>query len=1406
MKKYLSASNLLKQTTWLCLFLLIPFSVLGQGVIPDFYRDPGLNPNRSFLNQSFNEHIDPFTGALQLHYVDINLPGNGGFDLKVIRSYNSAVVDPYTPDTSESQADISGVGWTIHFGRILQSTSKLCRHFPLQTVTGNPVLELPDGSKQILTFTGQESPVMLTTRRWRAECDAAGKTLIVYSPDGTRYDMAQGVGISSSQSSFLYGFYTTKITDKNGNYANITYAGGSSPQIKSVTTNDGRGLAFEYYDSGLVRRRIKSITSTASGMVTGQKYSYEYISIPNQPLYSYDLRYYLSSVKRPDGTSWSYSYNNYSNSLIGNYAMKSVRSPQGGITNYSYSFLMMNPDSPLGIRTNVISGKTISTGDSWSFSYVPGTSGNYDTTTVNSPTGISIYKHIGPGYSRNGTVWMVGLLVSKSTSNLESETYLWGKQKISDETNTRLTSVAWLLDLHEFNTPILTQKTIVRDGATYITAYSNFDSYGNAGTKTESGPNGGNRTTTLTYFTSPSKWIINQVKNESFKGSSVVRTFDSNGNLTSITRDDVLTSYSYDSQGNVTTVNLPRGLIHNYSNYKRGIAQLEKQPADVSISRTVSDTGNVTSETNGDGYTTSYGYDGLNRVTSVNYPIGNGVSISYGAASKVAQRGALQEVTNYDGFGRVVGITLGGIGRSIAVDALGRKTFESNPGVSYGTKYTYDILDRVTTIVNADGTQQNITYYPGVKVITNERGLATGYAYRAYGNPDQQFLVSIAAPVASANVLITRNTKDLITAVAQGGLARGYGYNDKYYLTVVTNPETGNTIFGRDDAGNITSKSVGASGITTYSYDGQNRVTSVTYPGATPGVTNTYNKTNRLLTTNTSAANRSYSYDGNGNLFSESLQVDGKTFTAAYTYNGNDQLSTATYPGSGNVISYAPDALGRPTQVSGYVSSVGYWPSGQISQINYANGTTTSYNQNSRLWPSTFSTNISNTGIYFNRSSYSYDGVGNLTAIDDNVDPARYNRTLGYDGINRLATSNGPWGSGSISYNGVGNITSQVFGGSGLSYSYDGSNRLNSVSGARSATYAYDANGNISSGGGNNYTYDGAPNLRCINCANPTTSVQYQYDGTNQRVSVTKAGVKTYEMFDSQGKQLMSSVPTGSKLDITEFYYLGGKRIAQKQVTYQPGYISGLTISPNPAVVNQTIVLTATIGGINTSGTVTFYNGTQVLGTVTVINGVATLSTTFTSVGNFSITASYFDGFSSTPTSTYTPSVLPVTPVPPLSPVIRYRNNNTGAYLLTAYTSEINALPQYPVWVLEGPAYEVFASSALNGIKPVYRFRTDYGGYFYTIYESEKNAIVAGYPSYHLEGIAWYAMQTQTNGTIPIYRFFTPATNTHFYTASAAEKDYIQAYLPWTYEGISQYVWPYGTGTASRRAPMPLPH
>jgi len=1115
-----------------CLLLpvmvLAATNVIAQEVIPDFYREPGISPNRSYINQSFNEHIDPFTGSLQQHYVDLHLPGNGGFDLKLIRSYNSAAVDPLNPAAYES---LAGLGWTMHFGRVLKTKeTTICVNKNAQSVADNPVLELADGSRQLLAFTGTTSPLLLTTQRWRADCSGAGVGLVVFSPDGTQYDMTQLVNVGTGVNP-VYAWFTTKITDKNGNYANINYASTASPEITSISTNDGRVVSLSYADSGQTSRRIASISSA------GQTYAYNY-----QAIAGISGKYFLTSVTRPEGTSWQYNYNGNLYTSPGSYVMSSTTHPQGGSINYGYGFVYFDSQTNPNSRSTVVTNKTTSVGGNWSFYYTPGSYYTYDTTTVTSPSGTITYRHVGPNYSNSGTVWMVGLLMSKTIGNIQTETYTWDKQKISSENNFRPGAFVLKVDTGEFNAPILTQKTISRDGASYSTTYGAFDSYGNPGSMTESGVNGGNRTTNFSYYTNAYKWIVNQIQNEISSDSAVNRSFDSSGNMTSITRDGVTTSFSYDNQGNVSSATFPGGRTHNYSSYKRGIPQYEIQPEGVAIGRIVSDAGNIASENNGEGRTTYYSYDGLNRVTSIAYPAGSQVSINHGIASKTATRGSLVENTTYNGFGQVVSVTLGGITRNYSVDAMGRKTFESDPGYSSGTSFQYDMLNRLTRVSNADSTAKTISYGAGTKTVSDELGKSTTYSYRGYGNPDHLFLMGIAAPDSSANISISRNSHDLVTSLTQAGLTRSYGYNSNYYLTFVSNPETGTTSYGRDAAGNMTSRSVGSSGTTYYSYDGQNRLVTVNYPGATPSVTNSYSRTHKLLSANSSTGNRSFAYDANDNLTSESLLVDGVTFTASYTYNNLDQLSSITYPRSGSTVNYYPDILGRPTQVSGYVNNVYYWPSGQIKQINYANGTVSNYNQNTRLWPSSFSTSKSSGANYIN-SNYSYDGVGNLTGISDSSD-ASYNRTLSYDSMNRLTNISGPWGTGRIDYNGAGNITSQGLGSSTIYYTYDGSNRLSGISGARSAGYGYDAYGDVISSNGVTYTYDGAPNLRCINCST-AGKIEYSYDSTSQRSIVAKAGVKTYEMYGLNGNQLIEFTP-GLSNKLVEYIYLGGKRVAQR--------------------------------------------------------------------------------------------------------------------------------------------------------------------------------------------------------------------------------------------------------------------
>lgn len=1210
------------------------------GKMPDYYKEPGLYPNRDYTNQHFGEHIDPFTGALQLHYTDIFIPGAGGFNLTVQRSYNSSVVDKSQPKANS----MMGVGWAMHYGRVTKAgTGGICTNDDWDTSTDNPVIEMPDGSVQRMHFVASGTPLALTTRRWKVECaPAATPGLIVTSTDGTQYLMTKQIS-EGGFSGTVNAYYTTKITDRNGNYANVAYSNNTAAaEITSITANDSRTITFTYYDSGTAWRRVNSIAGPSG------TWYYNYTAAPGLV-----NTYQLTGVTRPVTGNWAYSYNGNLQPSAGSYQMSSLTMPQGGSITYGYTNVSV--DSSSGTSVSMISSK--SAGSLWSWSYSPATTmGAKDSTTVSTPSGSITYKHWGPNGIGSGDVWKIGLLTDKAIGSVQSESYTWDKILLVDEPNTREGVFSSKSDADTYQ-PVLTGKTITRNGASHVTTYSSFDSYGNPASISESGPNGGSRSTSATYFNSIGKWIIGFIKDESRTGGqNVSRSYDGNGNPTQVCRDSVCYGYSYNSDGTMSRMTNPRDFDTTYGSYYRGIPQSESRPAGVSVSRIVSGAGNVTSESIG-GQSFGYGYDAINRVSSITYPAGSGVAIGYGSASRTATRGTLSEVTSYNGYGYVTGVSLGGIATAYTVDALGRRKSESNPGGSDTIDYTYDILNRLTSVTNQDGSSRSIGYGSASATVSDERSNNTTYSYRSYGDPNFQALVGISSPLQGTT--INRNDRDLISGVVQGSKTRGYGYNSNYYLTSITEPETGTTTYGRDLMGNMTSRKVGGSGITNYVYDGLDRMTSVTYPGAI-AINKTYNGRGRLLTvTGAPGGDRTYTYDGNDNLATETLSIDDKTLVATYGYNGLDQLDSITYPKTGRTVTYSPNNLGRPTQASPYVTAVSYHNSGQINTITYANGATTAYGQNNRLWPSSFTASKS-TG--FISSTYGYDGAGNLTSINDSIDNG-LDRTLGYDSINRLTSASGPWGSGSFNYDGAGNVQTRTLGTSTTTYSYDGSNRLSSVSGGRTATMTYGAYGAVTGDGSNVYEYDSVPNMMCTNCLGDFP-VYFRYDGTNTRTSRDNAMFvqPTYEFTNARGQLLLEYSPANNDLTI-EHIYLGDKRVAQRSndtTIPKIATTTTLTVNPTSTSCGSNTTLTATVSPLAATGTVQFLDAGTPIGTATLSNGVATLATQLPRPGSRTITAQYqgsathesgvSNGVAATVTSVANSISLSYSPAAPYSP------------------------------------------------------------------------------------------------------------------------------------------------------------
>ena len=80
----------------------------------------------------------------------------------------------------------------------------------------------------------------------------------------------------------------------------------------------------------------------------------------------------------------------------------------------------------------------------------------------------------------------------------------------------------------------------------------------------------------------------------------------------------------------------------------------------------------------------------------------------------------------------------------------------------------------------------------------------------------------------------------------------------------------------------------------------------------------------------------SYQYNSLDKVDQEALSVNGSTYVIEWGYDNLGNISSLTYP-NGELVSFQPDALGRPTKSGAYATNVEYHPSGVIKSFDYGN-------------------------------------------------------------------------------------------------------------------------------------------------------------------------------------------------------------------------------------------------------------------------------------------------------------------------------------------------------------------------------------------------------------------------------------------------------------------------------------
>ncbi|MEW8027273.1 MAG: RHS repeat-associated core domain-containing protein [Candidatus Thiodiazotropha sp.] len=494
------------------------------------------------------------------------------------------------------------------------------------------------------------------------------------------------------------------------------------------------------------------------------------------------------------------------------------------------------------------------------------------------------------------------------------------------------------------------------------------------------------------------------------------------GNLLSVAMPEIdgqvpLTSYTYNSKGQILTTTDPTGLVI------RNIYDLT--------------TGDLLSIINDDGglnLVTQFAYDPMGNIRSIIDAKGNTSAFVFDSLRRLtsaitAAPHSHETRFSYDDDDNLI----------IKDVYTGDQT-----NLWQTTQYRYDQAGRLALVIDPENNFRNYYYDYWGNVISkyDEEGRSTLFVYNSANQLDW-----VTDNLSQIQKNYTYTPNGLIASVTDGNsnLTR-YDYNGYDQLSQITYPDTSFELYTFDHIGNLLSKRTRAGQMITLDYDVHNRLKTKTLPGAPPS-TYTYDLAGRLKTISNISDILSFNYDSAGRKRS-TTNADNKTLQYEYDLVGN---RTKIIYSDNDFTSYSYDELNRIYQIKDAEGSLlaryNYDSLSRLLSITYGNGTQVSYDYEHDNDLKTLTNQFANSEVTY---SYTYNKAHQRTRIDINNDDfvgddwmqTSSNTTFNPNSLNQYTQFDGR----SLGYDNNGNLINDGI----LTYDYDAENRL-----TRAATHIY---------------------------------------------------------------------------------------------------------------------------------------------------------------------------------------------------------------------------------------------------------------------------------------------------------------------------------------------------------------